>query len=247
MGWFDRVAPRGIVTIFDLFVVNVAIPSIQAGLGANFAEIGLIVAGYELAFGVLLITGGRLGDRFGRRRLFIIGMAGFTLASAFCGLAPDTGYLISARVLQGLAAALLFPQVYASIRVNFAGNDRRKAFGLLGMTLGLAAIAGQVLGGWLVHVDLFGLSWRTLFLINVPVGVLAILAARSIPESARPAKTTAGLDRRGTDQLRVDAVAGSIDRRAGARLARVESMVTGYRADCTRALLSTTGTPPNEW
>lgn len=176
----------GFVTIFDLFVVNVAIPSIQAGLGANFAEIGLIVAGYELAFGVLLITGGRLGDRFGRRRLFIIGMAGFTLASAFCGLAPDTGYLISARVLQGLAAALLFPQVYASIRVNFAGNDRRKAFGLLGMTLGLAAIAGQVLGGWLVHVDLFGLSWRTLFLINVPVGVLAILTARSIPESAAP-------------------------------------------------------------
>lgn len=113
-------------------------------------------------------------------------MAGFTLASAFCGLAPDTGYLISARVLQGLAAALLFPQVYASIRVNFAGNDRRKAFGLLGMTLGLAAIAGQVLGGWLVHVDLFGLSWRTLFLINVPVGVLAILTARSIPESAAP-------------------------------------------------------------
>lgn len=91
-------------------------------------------------------------------------MAGFTLASAFCGLAPDTGYLISARVLQGLAAALLFPQVYASIRVNFAGNDRRKAFGLLGMTLGLAAIAGQVLGGWLVHVDLFGLSWRICFL-----------------------------------------------------------------------------------
>ena len=176
----------GFVTIFDLFVVNVAIPSIQAGLGANFAEIGLIVAGYELAFGVLLITGGRLGDRFGRRRLFIIGMAGFTLASAFCGLAPDTGYLISARLLQGLAAALLFPQVYASIRVNFAGNDRRKAFGLLGMTLGLAAIAGQVLGGWLVHVDLFGLSWRTLFLINVPVGVLAILTARSIPESAAP-------------------------------------------------------------
>lgn len=173
----------GFVTIFDLFVVNVAIPSIQIGLGADFADISLIVAGYELAFGVLLITGGRLGDRFGRRRLFVIGMAGFTLASAFCGLAPGTGYLISARVLQGLAAALLFPQVYASIRVNFTGNDRRKAFGLLGMTLGLAAIAGQVLGGWLLHVDLFGLGWRNLFLINVPVGLLAIVTARSIPES----------------------------------------------------------------
>lgn len=148
----------GFVTIFDLFVVNIAIPTIQSGLGASFAQIGFIVAGYELAFGVLLITGGRLGDRFGRRRMFIIGMAGFTLASAFCGLAASPGYLICARVLQGLAAALLFPQVYASIRVNFDDNDRRKAFGLLGMILGLAAIAGQVLGGWMVHADLFGLG-----------------------------------------------------------------------------------------
>ncbi|ELY4322620.1 MFS transporter [Cronobacter turicensis] len=176
----------GFVTLFDLFVVNVAIPGIQSGLRADFAQISLVVAGYELAFGVLLITGGRLGDRFGRRRLFIVGMAGFTLASACCGLAPGIGYLISARVLQGLAAALLFPQVYASIRVNFEGNDRRRAFGLLGMTLGLAAIAGQVLGGWLVHVDLFGLSWRNIFLINIPVGAIAILAARAIPESTAP-------------------------------------------------------------
>ena len=152
----------GFVTIFDLFVVNVAIP-MQADLDANFAQIGFIVAGYELAFGVLLITGGRLGDLFGRRRLFVIGMAGFTLASALCGLAPSAEFLIGARVLQGQAAALLFPQVYASIRVNFDGDDSRRAFGLLGMTLGLAAIAGQVLGGWLVHADLFGLGWRSIF------------------------------------------------------------------------------------
>ena len=173
----------GFVTIFDLFVVNVAIPSMQANLGASFAQIGFIVAGYELAFGVLLIMGGRLGDLFGRRRLFIVGMAGFTLASAMCGLAPSAEILIVARVLQGLAAALLFPQVYASIRVNFDGDDSRRAFGLLGMTLGLAAIAGQVLGGWLVHADLFGLSWRTIFLINVPIGLFAITAASCIPES----------------------------------------------------------------
>ncbi|PRB82667.1 MFS transporter [Pseudomonas sp. MYb185] len=176
----------GFVTIFDLFVVNVAIPSMQADLGASFAQIGFIVAGYELAFGVLLITGGRLGDLFGRRRLFVIGIAGFTLASALCGLAPTAGFLIGARVLQGLAAALLFPQVYASIRVNFDGNDSRRAFGLLGMTLGLAAIAGQVLGGWLVHADLFGLGWRNIFLINVPIGLFAIAAARYIPESRAP-------------------------------------------------------------
>ncbi len=176
----------GFVTIFDLFVVNVAIPNMQAGLGASFAQIGFIVAGYELAFGVLLITGGRLGDLFGRRRLFVVGMAGFTLASALCGLAPNAGFLIGARVLQGLAAALLFPQVYASIRVNFDGDDSRRAFGLLGMTLGLAAIAGQVLGGWLVHADLFGLGWRSIFLINVPIGLFAIAVARCIPESRAP-------------------------------------------------------------
>lgn len=176
----------GFVTIFDLFVVNVAIPSMQADLGASFAQIGFIVAGYELAFGVLLITGGRLGDVFGRRRLFVVGMAGFTFASALCGLAPSAGFLIGARILQGLAAALLFPQVYASIRVNFDGDDSRRAFGLLGMTLGLAAIAGQVLGGWLVHANLFGLSWRSIFLINVPVGLLAIASARFIPESSTP-------------------------------------------------------------
>ncbi|WP_430491966.1 MFS transporter [Pseudomonas fulva] len=176
----------GFVTIFDLFVVNVAIPSLQTGLNASFAQIGFIVAGYELAFGVLLITGGRLGDVFGRRRLFIVGMAGFTVASALCGLAPSAAFLISARVVQGLAAALLFPQVYASIRVNFDAQDSRRAFGLLGMTLGLAAIAGQVLGGWMVHVDLFGSGWRSIFLINVPIGLLAIVAARYIPESRAP-------------------------------------------------------------
>ncbi|MGE4590449.1 MFS transporter [Alcaligenes sp.] len=176
----------GFVTIFDLFVVNVAIPNIQSQLGASFSQIGFIVAGYELAFGVLLITGGRLGDLFGRRRLFIIGMASFTLASALCGLAPTAFLLIIARVLQGLAAALLFPQVYASIRVNFEGDHSRRAFGLLGMTLGLAAIAGQILGGWLVHADLFGLGWRSIFLINIPIGLLAISLARYIPETRAP-------------------------------------------------------------
>ncbi|MGO3131753.1 MAG: MFS transporter [Alcaligenes sp.] len=182
----------GFVTIFDLFVVNVAIPNIQSQLGASFSQIGFIVAGYELAFGVLLITGGRLGDLFGRRKLFIIGMAGFTLASALCGLAPSAFLLIIARVLQGLTAALLFPQVYASIRVNFDGDDSRRAFGLLGMTLGLAAIAGQILGGWLIHADLFGLGWRSIFLINIPIGLLAIAAARYIPETRAP--QSQGLD-----------------------------------------------------
>lgn len=176
----------GFVTIFDLFVVNVAIPSMQAELGASLSQIGFIVAGYELAFGVLLVTGGRLGDLFGRRRLFILGMAGFTAASFLCGIASTVEILIGARVLQGLAAALLFPQVYASIRVNFSGDDSRRAFGFLGMTLGLAAIAGQILGGFLVEADIFDLGWRTIFLINVPIGVFAILTARFIPETRSP-------------------------------------------------------------
>lgn len=180
----------GFVTIFDLFVVNVGIPEIQAEFGMSFASIGFIVAGYELAFAALLITGGRLGDLFGRRRLFMAGMAGFTVSSALCGLAPGAGFLVGSRVLQGLAAALLFPQVYASIRVTFSGGDRHRAFGLLGMTLGLAAIAGQVLGGWLVQADIFGWGWRNIFLINVPVGAIAIAAARWIPESRAPQRSS---------------------------------------------------------
>lgn len=176
----------GFVTIFDLFVVNVAIPSMQAELGASLSQIGFIVAGYELAFGVLLVTGGRLGDLYGRRRLFVLGMAGFTLASLLCGIAPTVEVLIGARVAQGLAAALLSPQVYASIRVNFSGDDSRRAFGFLGMTLGLAAIAGQILGGFLVEANLFDLGWRTIFLINVPIGIFAIAMARFIPETLSP-------------------------------------------------------------
>ena len=176
----------GFVTIFDLFVVNVAIPSLKGELGASLAEIGFVVAGYELAFGVLLVTGGRLGDLHGRRRLFMAGMAGFTAASALCGLAPDAPVLIGARLLQGLAAALLFPQVYASIRVHFAGDDGRRAFGFLGMTLGLAAIAGQILGGLMIEANIAGLGWRLIFLVNVPIGLFALAAARLIPESRAP-------------------------------------------------------------
>ncbi|MEO1988305.1 MAG: MFS transporter [Martelella sp.] len=173
----------GFITVFDLFVVNVAIPSIQAGLGASFAEIGFVIAGYELAFGVLLIAGGRLGDRHGRRRLFALGMAGFAVTSLLCGLAPDATSLIVARLLQGATGAILFPQVYALLRVMYDDAGRRRAFGLLGMTLGLAAIAGQVFGGLIVESDLFGLGWRIIFLINLPIGIIAQLSARVIPES----------------------------------------------------------------
>ncbi|MEL5392458.1 MFS transporter [Serratia nevei] len=173
----------GFVTVFDLFVVNVAAPVIQREFAADFAGVGLIVAGYELAFGVLLIAGGRLGDRFGRRRLFSLGMLGFTLTSLLCGLAGSLSLLIAARILQGAAAALLFPQIYALMRVLYEPQQRRRAFAWLGMTLGLAAIFGQILGGFIIEANLFGSGWRMIFLINLPIGALALWAARRIPES----------------------------------------------------------------
>lgn len=173
----------GFITVFDLFVVNVAIPSMQTDLDASFAEIAFVIAGYELAFGVLLIAGGRLGDRYGRRRLFALGMAGFAVTSLLCGIASDAMSLIAARFLQGATGAILFPQVYALLRVMYDDAGRRRAFGLLGMALGLAAIAGQVLGGFIIESDLFGLGWRMVFLINLPIGIIALLAARVIPES----------------------------------------------------------------
>ncbi|EPE1461109.1 MFS transporter [Morganella morganii] len=172
----------GFVTIFDLFVVNVAIVSIERGLQASFTELTLIIAGYELAFGLLLITGGRLGDIYGRRRLYQAGMAFFTLASLLCAAAPTALLLVIARFIQGLAAALLFPQVYAGIRLNFDETQARKAFGWLGMTLGLAAIAGQALGGWLITLNLFDMSWRLIFLVNLPVGILALVLSRHLQE-----------------------------------------------------------------
>lgn len=172
----------GFVTIFDLFVVNVAIVSIERSLQASFTELTLIIAGYELAFGLLLITGGRLGDIYGRRRLYQAGMAFFTLASLLCAAAPTALLLVIARFIQGLAAALLFPQVYAGIRLNFDETQARKAFGWLGMTLGLAAIAGQALGGWLITLNLFDMSWRLIFLVNLPVGILALVLSRYLQE-----------------------------------------------------------------
>jgi EmrB/QacA subfamily drug resistance transporter len=171
------------MTVMDVMIVNVAIPSIRLGLGASYGEAELVVAGYGLAYAVALITGGRLGDLRGRRRMFVAGLLAFTVTSALCGLAPTAGTLILARLLQGVAAAMLFPQVFSLIRVTFPDPQAcAKAFAALGVVLGLAAVAGQVLGGILVAADLWGLSWRPIFLLNVPVGLLAALAApRLIP------------------------------------------------------------------
>lgn len=177
------------VTIFDLFSVNIAIPSIRAELDAPYAAIELVVAGYGLAYAVLLITGGRLGDIHGRRRIFALGMAGFTATSVLCGLAPGVGFLVAARIAQGAAAALLFPQVFALVRVVFEEEERRRAFAVMGAVLGLAAISGQMLGGFLVAQNLLGLGWRIIFLLNLPVGVIALAACGLLPESRVPTAT----------------------------------------------------------
>jgi EmrB/QacA subfamily drug resistance transporter len=176
------------MTIMDVMIANVAIPSIRRDLGASFAEAQFVLAGYGLVYALGLITGGRLGDIYGRRLLLMIGLAAFTLTSALCGLAPSPAALILARLAQGAAAAVLFPQVLSLIRVTFTEEKpRATAFAVMGVVLGLAAIAGQLLGGFLVEADLFGLAWRPVFLINIPVGALAlVLAPRVIDESSSP-------------------------------------------------------------
>ncbi|WIM92811.1 MFS transporter [Actinoplanes oblitus] len=172
------------MTILDFFIVNVAIPSIQEDLRANAAEIQLVVAGYGLAYAIGLITGGRLGDIVGRRRMFAIGLLAFVLSSAACGLAPTATMLVAARVLQGLSAAMLFPQVLSILNVTYTGRDRAPAFTAFGVTLGLAAVCGQLIGGLLIYADVLGLSWRSCFLINVPVGLAALALTRPlVPES----------------------------------------------------------------
>jgi EmrB/QacA subfamily drug resistance transporter len=177
----------GFMQLVDISIVNVAIPSIQRDLDATYAEIQWVLAGYQLAFAVMLITGGRLGDIFGRKRLFMIGMAGFTLASALCGLAQSPDMLIASRVLQGLMGAIMFPQILSVIQVTFPPQERAGAFGMFGATIGLATITGPLVGGLLIEADLFGLEWRPIFLVNVPIGIIALVAAtRFLAESKAP-------------------------------------------------------------
>ncbi|MFF8013514.1 MFS transporter [Streptomyces sp. NPDC007929] len=175
--------------LVDFFIVNVALPTIGTDLAASESVLELVVAGYGVAYAVLLVLGGRLGDLFGRRRLFLAGMAAFGLTSLACGLAPDAWSLVAARVAQGASAAAMLPQVLATIQATTTGPRRATAMGLYGATAGLSMVAGQILGGVLVAADIAGTGWRSVFLVNVPV-VLAglVLAFRVVPEtrSARP-------------------------------------------------------------
>jgi MFS family permease len=181
------------LSMADFFIVNVALPTIGETLHASGGTLELVVAGYGLAYALLLVLGGRLGDAFGRRRLFLTGMALFTVTSLACGLAPSVAGLVVARIAQGASAALMVPQVLATIQATTAGARRARAIGLYGVTGGIAAAVGQLAGGALVSADLVGTTWRPIFLVNVPIGLLGLaLAVRLVPAT------------RSTDPTRVD-------------------------------------------
>ena len=162
-----------VMDVIDSTIANLAGPSIRADLGGSETTLQWVLAAYTAAFAIGLITSGRLGDLFGRRRLFLLGMAGFTLASLSCGLAPGVGFLISARLLQGLFGSLMIPQGFAMVKVVFPPQQLRTALIPFGPVMGLATVAGPILAGWLLHLDLLGSQWRSIFLINVPIGVTA--------------------------------------------------------------------------
>jgi len=168
------------MNLIDVTIVNVALPSLQRSLGASSAQIEWVVAAYVLAFALALLPFGRLGDIVGRRRMFLLGVTGFTLASALCGLAPSIEMLIAARVLQGLASAMMTPQVLAIVQVIFPPRERGQAFSFFGLTAGLASVAGPIAGGALIHLDLGGLDWRPIFLVNIPIGILAVVAGQRL-------------------------------------------------------------------
>ncbi|WP_327633992.1 MFS transporter [Kribbella sp. NBC_00482] len=183
--------------IMDFFVTNVALPSIDTSLHASASELELVIAGYGVAYAALLVLGGRLGDRFGHRRLFLGALLGFVAASASCGFAPTVGVLIAARIVQGATAALLVPQVLATFHHTLDHERKARALALYGATSGIAAVVGQLVGGLLVNADLAGTSWRPIFLVNVPIGLVVLLVAARIVPSTR-SDHPVGIDLPGT-------------------------------------------------
>lgn len=172
----------GFMSLLDVTIVNVAIPSIRAGLDTSTGTVQWVVSGYALAFGLTLVSGGRLGDAYGRRRLMLAGLTGFILASAAVGLAPDAGWLVAARLAQGASAGLLTPQNSGLIQELFRGDERGRAFGLFGLTVAISSACGPVLGGAIIALAGEESGWRLLFLVNVPIGLVALVAiARLVP------------------------------------------------------------------
>ncbi len=173
--------------VVDSFIVYIASPSISASLHASFGEIQLVVAGYTLTYGVGLVTGGRLGDIIGRKKMFQIGTAAFTVTSLLSALAPNASLLVVARFLQGFAAAAMLPQVISLIQVSFPQHERNRAFGIFGAVNGSSAVAGQVIGGLLLKANIFGLGWRLIFMVNIPIGILSLVLSHLVLHEARDA------------------------------------------------------------
>ena len=194
------------VFVLDFFIVNVALPSIQRDLAASAAAVEWVVAGYGLTTASFLVTGGRLGDHYGRRTVFCAGLAAFTVASLLCAVAPDAGFLVAARLIQGIAAAVMAPNVLSILGTTYAGPARVRAISAYGMVMGLAAVGGQLLGGLLISADVAGLGWRAIFWVNVPIGLITlVLARRVVPESR--SGTPGRLDLRGAVLLTAALVA----------------------------------------
>ncbi|MDH6124550.1 MFS transporter [Kitasatospora sp. GP82] len=181
------VMTASLMDLVDVTIVNIAMPGIQQDTGASFSALQWITAGYALAFAVGLITGGRLGDIYGRKRLFLLGIGGFTVASALCGLAADPEMLVAARIVQGGTAAMMVPQVLSIIHATFPAEERGKVFGMFGAMVGLGATLGPLVGALLCEWNLFGLGWRPIFLVNLPIGIAGmLLGARYVDESRAP-------------------------------------------------------------
>jgi EmrB/QacA subfamily drug resistance transporter len=176
-----------LMDLIDGTIVNVALPTIRQDLQASGTALEWVVAAYLLAFAVMLITAGRIGDRFGRKRLFLAGVTSFGLASLGCGLATNPAELITGRALAGLAAAIMIPQVLATLREVFTGKERGAAFGIYGAMGGVAVAAGLLLGGVLTSADILGLGWRTVFFVNVPFALAAAIAALAVVPETRAA------------------------------------------------------------
>jgi MFS family permease len=177
------------MALLDVNVVNVAMPTIGRSLHASGAELQLVIAGYTVSYAMLLITGARLGDIIGRRRMFLLGVGGFTLASLACGLAPDAEALIAARFVQGAGAAAMMPQIMTVIQLRFHGAERARALSAYTAVLSSGLVAGQVIGGVLVTADLFGASWRPVFLVNMPIGVLVMVLLPRVMPADVPGRT----------------------------------------------------------
>lgn len=174
--------------VLDFFVVNVALPSVQRDLEADNTALEWLVAGYGLSFGGLLLVASRIADRWGRRRMFLLGVGLFVASSAVCGLAPDIGTLIAARLVQGAAAAAIGPTVLSLIGDVYDGPHRVRALGAYATVMGVAAASGQLVGGLLIQLDVAGSGWRSIFLVNVPIGLATLaVAPRLLPDTGVPA------------------------------------------------------------